>query len=307
MIDAIDQLILERLEINCRISLQELAKLSGISANAVKKRIDSLIASRIIEDFVVIFSPQMTEEDTVIAILEFRVEQNERKLLKILSRSPSVHKVSRLLDGRYIVFGVYFEHEELESLAEHLGKLPGIRNVEMHFRFLHYWGGKIDLTSSYRGILRCLLDEPRIPISEIVRKTGLESNTIKESIKHMRASEAVLFTINISDDLSERNTEVLAKVQWNVGKTSKEEVLTWLQDQFGTLRLDECVSATEPTLFFHFSVKHVQEIGMVTKKTKEFGLVTTIEPLIMFPGTKLPDPRQRRVRELLEETGFSPR
>ena len=305
MIDSIDQLIIDRLKINCRTSFQELAKVSSVSANEVMKRIDKLINSGVIEEFVVVLSPQMTDEDTVIAVLEFPTEQNERKLLKALSSNPSVHRVSRLLDGRYIVFGVYFEQEELSSLTQHLRKIPGVRNIEMHFRFLHYWGGKIDLSSSHREILRCLLTNPRMSISDIARETGLESDNVKEIIEEMRESEAVLFTINTSDAMNEKSTEVLAKVQWNVGKTSKEQVLTWLQEQFGSVRLGERVSATEPTLFFHFSVNHVQEVELVVKKTREFGLVTTIEPMILFPGTAFPDPRQRRARALLEETGFS--
>ena len=298
--DSVDRIILERLKINCRTSFQELAKGSGISANEVMKRIDNLIKSGVIENFVVVLSPQMTDEDTVIAILEFATEQNEGKLLKALSTNASVHRVSRLLDGKYIVFGAYFEQEELSSLTEHLRKMSGIRNVEMYFRFLHYWGG-------HREILRCLLIEPRMSISDVARETGLQSDNVKEIIEQMRASEAVLFTINTSDDMNEKSTEVLAKVQWNVGKTSKEQVLTWLQEQFVSVRLGECVSATEPTLFFHFSVNHVQEVELIVKKTREFGLVTTIEPMILFPGTAFPDPRQRRARALLEETGFSSR
>jgi len=305
MIDSIDRIIIDRLKMNCRISLQKLSQLTGESANAVMRRIDSLVESGVIEEFVVILSPQMSDEDTVIAILEFATDQNEKKLLKTLSKNPSVFRVSRLLDGRFIVYGLYFNQNELNTLIEHLNTLPQVRTVEMHFKFLHYWGGKIDLTSDHREVLRCLLDDPRMTVSNIAGRTGLESNRIKEIIEHLRASEAALFTINTSEDLDAKTTEVIAKVQWNVGKTSKEEVLHWLQEEFGSLRLGECVSAIEPTLFFHFSVNHVQEIEIVVNKTKEFGLVTTIEPLIMFPGIKFSDPRHRRAKALLEETGFS--
>ena len=303
--DSVDRIILERLKINCRTSLQELSRISGISANEAQKRIDRLVASGTIERFKVVLSPLMTDEDTVIAILEFESEPREKKLLKKLSSNPSVHKVSRLLDGRYIVFGVYFEQDELSSLTTHLRQLPGVRNVEMHFRFLHYWGGRIDLLGSHREVLRCLLTNPRMSVSDVARETGLESNDIKNLIEQMSASEAVLFTIDTSEDMDEKSTEVLAKVQWNVGKTSKEQVMAWLQEQFGSLRLGESVSATEPTLFFHFSVNHVQEVELIAKKTREFGLVTTIEPMILFPGIYFPDPRQRRAKTLLEETGFS--
>lgn len=303
--DPVDQSILERLKINCRTSLQDLSKISGISTNAVKKRVDSLVTSGVIESFIVLLSPLMTNEDSVIAILEFEKNQGEKNLINNLSSNPSVSKVSKLLDGRYIVFGVYFDSEELSSLTEHLRKLPGIRNVEMYSRFLHYWGGKIRLTSSHHDILRCLIKDPRMPISDIAKETGLPSNEIKEIINQMRESEAVLFTINTLDDTNEESMEVLAKVQWNVGRTSNEHVLGWLQEKFASSYLGEYVSATEPTLFFNFSVNHVQEVEIISQKTAESGLVTTMEPLILFSGTSFPDPRVRRANQILEETGFS--
>ncbi len=305
MIDSVDKLIIDRLRVNCRIGFQELASLSGISANEVMKRVDRFVTSGIIEKFVVILSPQITNEDRVIAILEFATDQIEDRLLEHLRGNQSVHKVSRLLDGRYIVFGVYFDQEELSAFTMHLGRLPNIKEVELHSRFLNYWGGKIDLQSSHRKILRCLLDDPLKSVSNIAKETGFESNDIKRIIEQMTASETVLFTIRTSDDMKEGSMEVLAKIQWNVGETNKEIVLEWLQEEFASLRLGECVSAREPTLFFHFSVNHVEEVDAVIRKAKESGLITTIEPFVLFPGMTFPDPRQKRARALLEETGFS--
>lgn len=302
--DPVDRIILERLEMNCRTSLQELSQLSDISANEVKKRIDSLEKSGIIENFKVILSPLITKEESVIAILEFETTQNEKKLLNILSNNQSISMVSRLLDERYIVHGIYFNQDELASLTSHLRTLSGILNIEMYSRFINYWGGKIDFTSSHREILRCLLKDPRMPISEITKETGLPSDDIKTIIDQMRESESVLFTVDTSDDMNEGSTEVLTKVQWNVGKTSKEDVLEWLQEKFAQSYLGECVSATEPTLFFNFLVNHVQEVEILIQKAKKSGLVSSIEPLILCPGTKFPDPRLRKLNELLLETGF---
>ncbi len=303
--DSLDKTIIDRLKTNCRTSLQDLSRITGVSANAARKRVDDLVAVGIIERFSVLLSPLMTNEDTVIAILEFDTDQSEKKLLKSLSSSPSVSKVSRLLDGRYIVFGTYFGSEELSSLTLHLRKLDMIKKVEMYSRFLHYWGGKIGLTSSHREILRCLIKDPRMAVSDIAKETELHSETVKEIIDQMRNSEAVLFTIDTQEDMNKESMEVLAKVQWNVGKTNNEHVLGWLQENFAASYLGEYVSATEPTIFFNFSVNHVQEVEIVLQKTKDSGLVTTMEPLIMFPGTSFPDPRLRRANQLLEETGFS--
>jgi DNA-binding Lrp family transcriptional regulator len=302
--DFVDRIIIERLELNCRTSLQELARLTNISANEVKKRIDRLEKSGIIENFIVILSPIITNEESVIAILEFETKQNEQKLVNILSSNQSVSMVSRLLDERYIVHGIYFNPEELSTLTEYLRELPDVRNIEIYSRFLNYWGGKIDFTSSHIEILRCLLKDPRMPISEIARESGLSSSDIKTIINQMRDSEAVLFTIDTSDDVYEGNIEVLTKIQWNVGKTSREDILGWLQEEFAQSYIGESVSASEPMLFFSLLVRHVQEVVIVTQKVKESGLVSSIEPLILFPGTKFPDPRSRKLNELLLETGF---
>ena len=142
-------------------------------------------------------------------------------------------------------------------------------------------------------------------ISEIAKETGLPSSAIKESIDLMRRSEAVLFTITTADDPNARKIEVLAKVQWNVGKTSKEQVLDWLLDKFALSHLTDFVSATEPTLFFKFYVKHVHDVEAVVQKAMESGLFTSMEPLFLLNGTTFPDPRVRKAHQLLEETGFS--
>ncbi|NHI90341.1 MAG: Lrp/AsnC family transcriptional regulator [Candidatus Thorarchaeota archaeon] len=305
MINSIDQLILKQLQVDCRTSLQDLAALSGVSANEVKKRIENLQSSGIIREFLVILSPPMTEENSVIAILNFDIDPDEKHLFKKLGSNPLVHRVSRVHDGRYLVLGVYFNQEELKSLTHHLREHHGLRNVELHSRFLHYWGGKIKLTNISREILKCLVRNPRMPVSEIAKETGFHSNAIKESIDLMKKSEAVLFTLGVGDALNAGSIEVFAKVQWNVGTTNKEQLLDWLQSKFALLHLDDFISATEPTLFFKFFVKDVREVEMVVQKIVESGLAVIAEPLILSPGTTFPDPRVRRVHQVLEETGFS--
>ncbi len=304
MMETVDRIILERLKINCRTSLQDFSRITGISANEVKKRIDSLVTKGIIKAFIVVPSPLITDENTVISILEFNSEPQEKKLFQDLMSNPSIEKVSRLLDGRYIMFGTYFSPSELSGLTLLLRNLDGIKQVEMYSKFLRYWGGKVTLTNAHKEILRCLVQDPRMTVGEIAKETSLQSDTIKKAIDEMRESEAFLFTID-TPDIKEGSIEVLAKVQWNVGRTSHEHVLGWLQQKYAISYLGEYVSAVDPTLFFNFSVNHVQEVEIIVQKARESGLITTIEPLILFPGIQYHNPRQRRLLDLLMETGFS--
>ncbi|MHA2178241.1 MAG: AsnC family transcriptional regulator [Candidatus Thorarchaeota archaeon] len=303
--DNVDQKIVDLLAINCRLSLQELAVKTEISAYEVKKRIDTFVQKDVIHNFTTILSPHVTNEELSIAILDFEISPSERDLHRILSTIPSVWRIHRSLDEKYVLFCVYFDEDEFANLKTKLRTLEGIREVEMHSRFLKYWGGNIPLTDQHKQILRCLFKDARMSIADIAMATGLESKTVAESVNRLRESETVLFTISASDYMTEGKTEVLAKIQWNVGKTSQEQVSQWLQDSFHSIYLREYVSVTEPTLFFDFTVNHVQEVDAVTKKVGESGIISTFTPLILFPGTSFDDPRLRKANQLLEETGFS--
>ncbi len=303
--DPIDQKIMDYLAINCRISLQELSKKTGVPAYEVKKRIDILQSSGIIDSFTTLLSPLLTNEDLVIAILDFDIVPKEKDITKVLAGNSSVWKVYRAFEDKYVVFSFYFDQDELSKLALMLRQLPGIGYVEIYSRFARHWGGKIELTPLLKQILRCLVKDARMSVSDIAKITSLDTNTIINSINQMSESESVLFTINTSDFLIDSKIEVLAKIQWNVGKTSQERVSGWLQDTFTNNYLREYVSVVEPTLFFNFTVIHVQEVELVKKKAIQSGLISKITPLILFPGTVFADPRVRKLDEILTETGFS--
>jgi DNA-binding Lrp family transcriptional regulator len=303
--DSIDRKIVDYLAINCRIGLQELSKRTGVSAYEVKNRIDMLLKTDVIHNFAILLSPLITNEELSIAILDFDIVPKEKDILKVLASNPSVWKCYRALEDKYVIFSFYFEQDELSKLALMLRSLPGIGYVEMYSRFSRYWGGNLELTDVHKQILRCLIRNPRMSVADIAEMTSLETNTVIDSINLMKESETVLFTINASDYMKESKIEVLAKIQWNVGKTSQERVAKWLQDSFSDIYLREYVSVVEPTLFFNFTVNHVQEVEIVKSKTIESGLVSKITPLILFPGTVIADPRVRNFEEVLTETGFS--
>ncbi|MFW9794502.1 MAG: AsnC family transcriptional regulator [Candidatus Thorarchaeota archaeon] len=302
--DSIDRIIVDYLAINCRISLQELSRKTGVSAYDIKKRIDALLMSDMIHNFTTLLSPQLTNEELSIAILDFDKLPKEKDIIESLAKNPSVWKVHRALEDKYVVFSFYFDQNELANLALMFRKLPGIGYVELYSRFSKYWGGKIDLTQVDKQVLRCLVKDARMSVGDIAKSTGLETSAIIESINLMRESEAVLFTIDAADYMKESKIEVIAKVQWNVGKTSQEHVTKWLQDTFSDAYLREYVSVAEPTLFFDFTVNHVQEVELVKRKAMESGLVSKVTPLILFPGTVFTDPRIRKLDEVLTETGF---
>ncbi|MGY5865323.1 MAG: AsnC family transcriptional regulator [Candidatus Thorarchaeota archaeon] len=303
--DSVDRKLMDLLAINCRKSLQDLSQKTGVSANEVKKRIDKLLKLDIIHNFTTILSPLMTDENLSIAILEFDLVPSEKDILRVLSGNTSVWRVHRALEDKYVVFSVVYSDDELTESAMTFRRLKGIGRVDIYSRFMRHWGGNVELTHVHKKILRCLVKDARMSVADIARKTGLETSVVLKSINHLRESESVLFSIKATDYLKESRIEILARVQWNVGKTSQEQVSNWLETSFPTVYLREYVSVIEPTLFFNFTVNHVQEVQVVMKKAMESGIISTFTPLILFPGSVLSDPRARRLDEILTETGFS--
>ncbi|MFX1484171.1 MAG: AsnC family transcriptional regulator [Promethearchaeota archaeon] len=302
--DSIEQKIVDLLAINCRISPQDLSKRIGISANDAKRRYDTLIETDVIHEFKTLLSPLITNEELFIAVLDFNVVPSEKDINKALSSNPSVWKVHRALEDNFVVFGFYFSQEELSKLAFTLRSLPGVGYVELHSNFSRHWGGKIALNDNDKMILRCLMENTRMSVADIAKKTGLASTMIYDSIEMMRKSETVLFTINAADYMKQSKIEVLTKIQWNVRDTSQEKVSEWLKESFSSVYLREFVSVTEPTIFFNFIVNHVQDVELVRSKAINSGLISRIAPLILFPGTVFPDPRVKKLDEFLTETGF---
>ncbi|MFW9871152.1 MAG: AsnC family transcriptional regulator, partial [Candidatus Thorarchaeota archaeon] len=270
--DSIDHKLVDLLAINCRMSLQQLSKKTGVSAHEVNRRIEALLKTGLIRSFKVLLSPLLTNEELSIAILEFDRVPKEKDLLIALEKNQSVWRVHRSLEDKYVIFSVYFDQDELMDLSLTLRKLPGVGHVDLYYHFIRHWGGKIELSDIHKQILRCLAKDARMSIVDIARITGLASKTVIDSINQLRESETVLFTINASDYMKESKIEVLARVQWHVGKTSQEHVSKWLEDSFSSIYLREFVSATEPNLFFNFVVNHVQEVALVKNRSIESGI-----------------------------------
>lgn len=68
-LDSVDIGILRALGENCRVSYQEMSRTLGMTANAVKKRVNKLIDSGTIHNFVVYLSLAMADVEVYLAIV----------------------------------------------------------------------------------------------------------------------------------------------------------------------------------------------------------------------------------------------
>jgi DNA-binding Lrp family transcriptional regulator len=303
-LDATDVEIVKLLIRDCRISFQELSKKIGITRSAVKKRVDKLVESNVVHKFIVRLSSAMTNMEYALAVLDFKSSPDEEYVQRVLGESPSITQVSKTFDSRFCVFGVYFSSDELSELATLLWSLSDLRDVKLYPKFIHNKGGVMKLTSVHMKILRCLMEDARMSISDISERTGLTARRVTKSLDQMKESEAVHFTIRLTENIADRGIEVATKVVWDVHKTTREEVMEYLEINFRENYIAADPLATEPTIWISFTLNHVREVDEITTKLLQSEFITSVDSMILYPAIRFTDPRTRKLDQVLSNAGY---
>jgi DNA-binding Lrp family transcriptional regulator len=303
-LDATDVEIVKLLIRDCRISFQELSKKIGITRSAVKKRVDKLVEFNVVYKFVARLSSAMTNMEYALAVLDFKSPPNEENLQQVLSKSPSITQFSKTFDGRFCVFGVYFSSDELSELTTLLWSLSDLRDVNLYPKFIHNRGGEMKLTGVHMKILRCLMEDARMSITDISDRTGLTARRVTKSLNQMKESEAVHFTIRLTENVADRGTEVVTKVVWDVNKTTRDEVMQYLENEFRENYIAADPLATEPTIWISFTVNHVRGVDDLTKRLLQSEFITSVDSMILYPEIRFSDPRTRKLDQVLTDAGY---
>ena len=301
MIDEIDRQLAWTLAINCRTSLQDLSKKLGITRTAVKKRIDRLVEAGSIRAFSVRLNLAQAGHDVAFAILSFQEPPDEDYLVEYLKDSEYISEISRTFDKRALIIFEYPNPTELSRLTNSFRKMEGVTDVDVWTNLVVDKGGTIELTGIHKKILRSLLKDARMSVSDIAKESGLTPRRISKSIVEMIESRAILFTISWVANVSGETTFV-SKIYYDVTKTEPRDFLKLIYPKVTDNFNYAYISGTEPYIVFAFTVDHFSDADKVTKEIMDIGLVTSIDSMLTYPGIKPKHPRVSALERLLEES-----
>ena len=298
MIDAIDLTIIKFLSQNCRMSLQELSKKTGITRTAVKKRIDGLLETGSIYSFNVSLSMAMTNSEIAIAIIQFRSKPPEEVISSLMDSSDMIVQASMSLDNRLIVFSEYTSSEELSTMTNSFWNLEGVANVDVYSNFIVDRGGSIELTSIHKRILGVLLEDPRMSISEIATATGLTPRRISKTIDALQESRAVHFSIRTKGNVS-GETIAFSKIRYDATKIKPQDLQDWIADVHQDNYLSAYLAASEPLLFVYFLGSHFTMMDSITESLYNSGFVLSVDSFLLYPGQKGNRPRSNLLKQMV--------
>jgi DNA-binding Lrp family transcriptional regulator len=153
-------------------------------------------------------------------------------------------------------------------------------------------------------ILRTLLEDARMSIADIAKQTGLTSRRVSKALRQMQETSAARFTIRVTENVSDKSTEVVTAVGWDAQQKTLDEVIHWLETEFSENFIAADPLATEPTILVAFTVDHIRDVDTLTARLMESVFINSVESMILYPSHRFSDPRARKLDEILTAAGF---
>ncbi|MHA1959869.1 MAG: winged helix-turn-helix transcriptional regulator [Candidatus Thorarchaeota archaeon] len=305
--DLTDKRILLELDKDCRASYENLGRILDISANAVKKRVDKLISSGVIEEFSVVMRQALTGAEYLIAEVQTDGNEDEEEFSNLVGRNEMVNQVGLIADptGRsYLVHAEYIGTQGLMELGRFLRALDTVTQVDLHTLLIGQ-GKTIELNKLHLRVLRQLLDDARMQIGEIAKRSGLTARRVRRALQELQDSEAFWFATRWNLSLGE-STQFYVRIERDTQLVDHNEIDKWLQEQFPLEYWYSYVSAIEPVVFAKFVTEHFREADPISRVVKAAPFAVSINTMICYPVRKYPRLGRIKLEQMLAEAGLWP-
>ena len=298
MIDPLDKAILNELAMNCRTSYQSLAEKHNVSATAIKKRVEKMIESGVLAEFIVELNLAMIDGEFFLALIHSDSSVREDEFVELLGANEMISEVGALAGGSYIAAGSYIGATGLLEISHFIRNLNSVKEIEFH-TLLFPRGRKYQLKRLHLRVLKNLIDDPRMPVTKIAKKTGLAARTISRAIDEIIESESIRLSIRWNLNASESIT-FLSQLRWDDSKIDLEKILAWLRNEFPVEFWEPLISANEPVMFPAFVVNSLRDVERITAIIEEKSFVKSVITLIGKPSRSFHDLRRYRLENMLK-------
>ncbi|MHA1949743.1 MAG: Lrp/AsnC family transcriptional regulator [Candidatus Thorarchaeota archaeon] len=301
----VDKTIMIEISTNCRVSYESLSRKTGLSANAVKNRVTSLLDSGTISRFAISLNAAMIGAEHFMALVITDGTEDIDEFVGRLGESPMIGHISLLASaggGAYLVWGQYIGSSMLSSLREILHEPPEVQSVELH-TILWSMGKKVHLANLHLRILAVLQKNPRALINDIANDTGLSPKTVRRGIRELMEGDAVSFTAR-PDMAAGKLVNFYVRFEWNEDETSREEVVSWLQKDYPLELWDPTQSATDPVIFAEFVVENLHEVEELARQIRSKPYVNSTATLVSYSNQKFRYLAETMLDEMIRDAGY---
>jgi DNA-binding Lrp family transcriptional regulator len=299
-LDAIDKQLWIELSKNCRHSYQYLADRIGISANAVRHRVEKLLETGFIKDWYVGFQPAMIDAQFAFIEVQSDGSRDEEWMIETLGSNPMIFVVLPLTTGDFALHAYYVGAAGLLELGSFIRSVESVTNVKVHPTISNE-GKKLELKPLHLRVLRWLVEDPRLSISELARHTKLTARRVRKIVNEFINSNAFDFSFiwnpNAGDSLA-----FISKIRYDSKETQPEGVNQSIQELYPLEYFYSHISSIEPVMFSVFMVDHLFDVQKISRQLRKLNGVRALSTMIYYSATVI-DPLTRiKMMELLSES-----
>ncbi|MFW9919750.1 MAG: winged helix-turn-helix transcriptional regulator [Candidatus Thorarchaeota archaeon] len=297
--DLINKRILILLDNNCRMSYRTIADMMGMTANAVKKRIEAMVENGTIVKFNLMPTQAMSGLSFFFGIIETHGNEDTEKFMNQVGSTSIVAHVSQLAYGEGGGYAIYGQYQHAKSLADSLGeirRMDCVQDIEFH-NALTFEGTKISLTGPQKKLLRAIVDDPRMTISDIADETNLSARRVRRELDFLIESRAFHFGLrwNLA---TEKRSQILVYTQYSK-EFNVQEFVEWVYDRFELEAWAVTPSAMEPILATPFVTDSLGKIPEIIRELREYNGIENIRHYVVYTTRKFPWPAERMMNELI--------
>ncbi len=304
VLDQLDKMIMMDLLNNCRQSYQALSQKHGVTLNAIKKRIQKLLADGVFE-FCIEPNVAMIDGNWAIAFITTTGKEDQQSFIKELGENRMVNEVGTLSGAGYILYAVYSGLEGLSEFNRFLRSLEPVKDIEVH-QLLMNRGSKIEISKKQLRVLHCIIDDPRMQLSKIAECSGYSAKTVRKALNELMESEGLWFGgrihLNAADSVA-----FLVRIEWDEQKSELQDILEWLNVEFPIEYWLPMITASRPFIVAVFLVDSVKEINPIVEKIKKATFVKSATSVMGSESYSFHDLRRYWFEERFIDAGLKPR
>jgi DNA-binding Lrp family transcriptional regulator len=300
-LDYIDKKIIGILVTDCRTPYREIAKSLGMSVTAIKSRVDDMLASGVIIDFTVEFSAAMIESEVLAIWLKTDGAEDKEQFIAEIAANKGILQITPIYGGDWLVFAEYTSSLELADFAEVLKSNPRVNSSEMH-TLLGPRGKKTSLTNLQLRVLKSLLKDARMMISDISNETGLTVRLVRRTLRELKQSEAIRFIPRFRLNVADRLTFLL-RLRWNPKKITRDEIIDLMLRGNEGVFWDLFVSVSDPFLMGSAIVDNLNQVDTLTAKLRSHPTIVEAEAFIYRPSYRYKGIKRLALEEAVQAAG----
>jgi DNA-binding Lrp family transcriptional regulator len=277
-LDELDGKILHSLSRNCRVSYNSLGSEIGLTTKSVKARVKKMQSSGVIDSFIVKVNPLVLgySKSCMLVLRVNNKAADEKHIRRNLSLLGDILYTGHIL-GNISTFKLAVKkeaEEKLELLIDVIGQNLLIRNQTVVFQNVREQPTYTDFK-----IMRCLLDNPRMEISDIAEKISMSSKTVARRLEKMIENHVLDFTVQCN--FTAIRGYIVSLVSANTEKGSYRKVL---ERSYEDLKDSFCVYSPmlsqQDVIYWLFFSKDVFALDSVIKGMESYPGVRKVDVFI---------------------------